>query len=152
MAKAPPPFRPPKRGLQCYHCRHRFEVSWQTLSASCPKCSRALTLEDIVIKNAYSVRKIQTCGRLVVEKKGRVVCQTVEAIGGVEVEGYLEANVQSGGPVKIGAKAQWKGDLAAPSVEVELGGRIDKGYFVIPDDPLGVSGLAASFVEAKPPT
>jgi hypothetical protein len=129
------------RPLQCYHCRHRFEVSRQTMSASCPKCSRALVLEDLVIKTAYSVRRIQTCGRVVVQKKGRVVAQMIEAHGGVEVEGFLEANVHSGGPVRIGSKAQWKGDLAAPSLEVELGGQITKGFFTIPLDPLGVGDM-----------
>src|SRR4051812_28885500 len=132
MAKATPPSTP--RTLLCYHCRHPYEVSWQTMSTSCPKCSKQLSVEDVVIKVAHSVRKIQTCGKLVVQKKGRLQAQSIEAHGGVEVEGYLEANVLSGGPVKIHSKAQWKGNLAAPSLEVELGGTISSGYFVIPDD------------------
>jgi cytoskeletal protein CcmA (bactofilin family) len=111
------------------------------MTTSCPKCSRPLVIEDVVIKVAYAVRKIQTCGRLVVQKKGRVIAQMIEAHGGVEVEGILEANVVSGGPVRIGAKAQWKGDCTAPSLEVVVGGRIDRGYFVIPDDPLGLADL-----------
>jgi Polymer-forming cytoskeletal len=131
MAKASVP-----RTIHCYHCRHRFEVSPQTLTATCPKCAKHLQLEDVVVKVTYSVRKIQTCGRLLVQKKGRVIAQSVEAHGGVEVEGALEANVLSGGPVRIRSKAQWKGDCAAPSLEVELGGQIDKGYFVIPHNVL----------------
>jgi cytoskeletal protein CcmA (bactofilin family) len=136
MAKAPS-----LRTIQCYHCRHRFEVASKAMSIPCPKCAKALVVEDVVIKTAHNVRKIQTCGKLIVEKKGRVVAQSVEAQGGVEVEGYLEAKVQAGGHVKIGAKAQWKGDCAAPSLEVELGGRIERGYFVIPEDPLGVGDM-----------
>lgn len=136
MAKAAP-----QRPIQCYHCRHRFEVARQALSITCPKCAKALVIEDVVIKTAHNVRKIQTCGKLIVEKKGRVVAQTVEAIGGVEVEGYLEAKVMSGGVVRIGAKAQWKGDCSAPALSLELGGRIERGYFVIPEDPLGVGDL-----------
>jgi cytoskeletal protein CcmA (bactofilin family) len=134
MAKAKPPSTP--RTVQCYHCRHPFEVSWQTLTTSCPKCSKAISVEDVVIKVAHSVRKLQTCGKVVVQKKGRLQAQMIEAHGGVEVEGYLEGNVLSGGPVKIRAKAQWKGDCAAPSLEVELGGTISRGYFVIPDRTL----------------
>lgn len=129
------------RTIQCYHCRHRFEVPKQAMSTSCPKCSKPLTVEDIVIKTAHAVRKIQTCGKLVVQKKGRVIAQSVEAHGGVDVEGILEAKVLSGGPVRIGAKAQWRGDCSAPSLEVELGGRIDSGYFVIPDHSLGLADL-----------
>jgi hypothetical protein len=133
MAKAASP-----RTVQCYHCRHRFEVSRQTLTTVCPKCNKPLTVEDVVIKNAHGVRKIQTCGSLTVTKKGRVIAQQVEAHGGVDVEGIMEANVVSGGPVRIGPKASWKGDLSAPSLVVELGGRIERGYFVIPEDRAGV--------------
>lgn len=126
MAKPPPP-----RTVQCYHCRHRFGVSPQTLTTVCPTCSKPLMVEDVVIKTAHSVRKIQTCGRLIVQKKGRVIAHSVEANGGVEVEGILEAKVTSGGRVKIGAKGQWRGDCSAPSLEVEAGGRIDGGFFEI---------------------
>ena len=134
-----------QRTIQCYHCRHRFEVSSKAMSITCPKCAKPLVIEDVVIKTAHNVRKIQTCGKLIVEKKGRVVAQSVEAQGGVEVEGDLEAKVQSGGPVRIGAKAQWKGDCSAPSLAIELGGRIEKGYFVVPEDALGVGDM-------EPPT
>lgn len=111
------------------------------ISISCPKCAKALVIEDVIIKTAHSVRKIQTCGKLIVEKKGRCVAQLIEAQGGVEVEGYIEGKVFSGGHVRIGAKASWKGDLSAPSLVVELGGKIDRGYFVIPEDALGVGDL-----------
>jgi hypothetical protein len=111
------------------------------MTTVCPKCSKSLTVEDLVIKTAHAVRRIQTCGRVVVQKKGRVIAQQIEAHGGVEVEGILEANVVSGGPVRIGAKASWKGDLSAPSLLVELGGRIERGFFVIPEDSLGLADL-----------
>jgi|SRR5678815_402834 hypothetical protein len=129
------------RTVQCYHCRHRFEVSRQTLTTVCPKCSKSLTVEDVVIKTAHGVRKIQTCGRLVVQKKGHVIAQLIEAHDGVEVEGILEGKVISGGPVRIGPKASWKGDCSAPTLEVELGGKIERGFFVIPDDSLGLADL-----------
>jgi cytoskeletal protein CcmA (bactofilin family) len=119
-------------------------VPSKALSTSCPKCAKALVIEDVVIKTAHNVRKIQTCGKVVIEKKGRVVAQLVEAHGGVDVEGYLEAKVVSGGHVRIAAKAHWKGDCSAPSLVVELGGQIEKGYFVIPEDALGVGDLPES--------
>ncbi len=123
------------RTIRCYHCRHGFEVSPQTMTTVCPKCSKPLTVEDVVIKTAHAVRKIQTCGRLIVQKKGRVIAQTVEALEGVEVEGILEAKVTSGGKVWIGAKGQWRGDCAAPALEVEAGGRIEGGFFEIAARP-----------------
>lgn len=121
------------RSITCYHCRHRFEIGARTMSTSCPKCSKQLKVDDIVVKGLEAVRKIQTCGRLVVHKKGRVSAQLVEAHGGVEVEGVMEANVLSGAMVTIRAKAQWKGNCNAPSVVIELGAQISAGYFTVPD-------------------
>ena len=46
-------------------------------------------------------------------------------------------------PIRIGSKAQWKGNCSAPSLEVELGARIERGYFVIPGDELGLGDLHA---------
>ncbi|HYE60372.1 MAG TPA: polymer-forming cytoskeletal protein [Phycisphaerales bacterium] len=129
---------PNPRTIQCYHCRQRFEIARQAQSTSCPKCSRQLRLEDVVVKTLEAVRKIQTCGKVVVQKKGRIIAQSVEAHLGVHVEGIMEANVVSGGPVTIGSKAQWKGDCAAPSVVIEDGCVITGGYFAFPEDRLGL--------------
>jgi cytoskeletal protein CcmA (bactofilin family) len=113
------------------------------MSTSCPKCYKALIIEDIVIKTAHAVRKVQTCGKVLVEAKGRLIAATIEAAQGVEVLGVLEGNVTSGGPVRIGERAQWKGDLRAPSLRVDLGAKIARGYFVIPDDSLAAKETAS---------
>jgi hypothetical protein len=139
MAKAPANTAP--RTVQCYHCRHRFDVGSRTMSTVCPSCSKSLLVDDVIVKTVQSVRKIQTCGRLVVHKKGRVIAHTVEAHQGVEVEGIIEANVLSGGPVHIAPGAQWKGDCNAPSVAIDEGCRISGGRFTIPDRSLGVEDL-----------
>ena len=78
------------------------------------------------------VHEIQTCGRLVVAKKGSVIASRVRALGGVFVLGHLEANVSSGGPVHIAAGARWRGDCRAPSVTIEPGARIESGCFAVP--------------------
>lgn len=111
------------------------------MTTVCPGCSKSLMVDDIVVKTLESVRKIQTCGRIVVHKKGRVIAQFVEAHQGVEVEGVIEANVLSGGPVRIHAQAHWKGDCHAPSVAIADGCRIAGGHFVVPDRSLGVEDL-----------
>jgi cytoskeletal protein CcmA (bactofilin family) len=105
-------------------------------------------VEDVIVKSLEAVRKIQTCGKVVVQKKGRIIAQMVEAHGGVFVEGVMDANVISGGLVTIGAKAQWKGDCRAPAIVIEGGSVITSGYFVIPDDSVGVNGKDP---EAAPP-
>src|SRR5436853_632396 len=101
------------RTVTCYHCGRAFDVGGQALTTSCPGCFKRVVVDDIIVKTIESVRRVQTCGRLVVQKTGRVFAQSVEAQAGVQVEGILEANVVSGGLVRIGPKAVWKGDCRA---------------------------------------
>ncbi|MFM9994479.1 MAG: polymer-forming cytoskeletal protein [Phycisphaerales bacterium] len=129
------------RPVQCYHCRHRFDVAVKTMTSSCPKCSKALLVQDVVVKGIEACRKLQTCGRIVIEKKGRVMAQLVEAHEGIEVQGVIETKAYAGGPVSLGARAEWKGDCRAPRLEIEPGAKILGGFFVIPDDSLGLSDL-----------
>jgi hypothetical protein len=144
----PPPAQGPQRRVQCYHCQHRFDISAHAKSTSCPKCSKQLLVEDVIVKGLEAVRKIQTCGKVVVQKKGRVIAQLVQANGGVEVEGVLEASVVCGGLVKIGPKAQWKGDCRAARIAIEGGCVINGGYFVVPDPALID---APALIEVKEP-
>ncbi len=108
------------------------------MSVPCPQCHKVVMVEDVVVKNYRPVNTIQTCGRVIIHKGGRVAAKTIEAHQGVEVNGALDASVLSGGPVVVKAKAEWKGDLRAPSLEVQMGARFNGGYFVIPDDPLAL--------------
>lgn len=140
MAKQAPAQRP----VQCYHCKHRFEVGGKTMTTSCPGCHKALLVQDVVVKGIEACRKLQTCGRIIIEKKGRVMAQLVEAHQGIDVQGVIETKNYAGGPVVIGARGEWKGDCRAPALSIEPGGRIAGGYFVIPDDSLGLSTLPTS--------
>lgn len=147
MAKSVPAPTIPTRPVQCYHCRHRFEVAAQARTASCPKCSKGLQLDDVIISDYHAVRKIQTCGRVVVNKKGRIVAQLVEASEGVEIQGAIEAKVITSGSVFVGPKGQLKGDCAAKSLAVELGALIGPGMFRIPDpslEPAAIGVLAST--------
>jgi len=133
-----------QRAIRCYHCRHQFEVGGRAMTTSCPKCSKPLLVDDVEVKTLEAVRKIQTCGRLVVRKKGHVIAQLVEAHGGIDVEGIMEANALSGATVRIAAKAVWKGGCNAPSVIIEDGCRIAGGYFVVPDNSVVLQAAAAA--------
>lgn len=124
---------PAQRPIACYHCQHQFEASVRAMSLNCPKCSRRLQVDDVVVKGLHSVHEIQTCGKLVVQQGGHVIAKKVHAMDGVLVEGHLEANVTSGGPVKLGPKAKWKGDCRAPSLSVALGAVVTSGFFAVPD-------------------
>jgi hypothetical protein len=128
--------------VQCYHCRHRFDVSCKAESVNCPECQQRVIVGDVVVRELRPVSRVQTCGRIVVHEKARINAELVEAHEGLEVLGGLSsAQVVSGGPVVIGPKARWAGDCCAPSLEIRLGARIESGRFMVPDDGLGLSSL-----------
>lgn len=130
------------RTVQCYHCRHRFDVGGRAQSTSCPHCHKALIVADVIVdKLRGPLREIRTCGRVQVNKRGRLIAELIEAHGGIECLGIIESHrVVSGAAVTLGPKAQFKGDLQAPSLEIQLGARL-YGWIQTPDDPLGLSDL-----------
>lgn len=135
-----------QRAIQCYLCRRRFDISARAMTVSCPGCSRQLKVEDIVITNTQSYTRLQTCGRIVVKPKGRIIADLVEAHEGIEVRGVMEAKAVRSGPVFIGPRAKWKGDCRATSLVVESGAVVQGGNFVIPDDELGLATLGGNGV------
>lgn len=145
----PPPSTPAARTVQCYHCVERFDVPARAMSISCPWCYRRVTLDDLVVKDTCWTSRLQTCGRLVVHRKGSLVASLIEAREGIEVLGHVEGKLVSGGPVLIGPRARVKGDVQAPSVWVEPGAVIEGGYFQI----VGADRLAKgpSRAPAPPP-
>jgi len=101
------------------------------MTVGCPKCGKQLLVDDIVVKTTQQVRKLQTCGRIIVQPKGRVVADLVEAHEGIECRGLVRTKGYLGGPVLIGAKATWKGDCETPTLAIEAGATIEDGYFEV---------------------
>lgn len=134
MAKPPSP----QREVICYRCGHRIAIGARTMSTSCPGCHKPVIVEDIVVKGYKGVFNVETCGKLIVPKKGRVVAQKkIIAHGGIEVEGVCECKEAiTGGHVHLGKKAEWRGNLNAPSLSVEAGAKIRDAYMKIPDNPI----------------
>ncbi len=108
------------------------------MTTSCPKCFRPIMVEDMVINNYQGVVNVETCGKLLVKKNGNVIAtKRVVAYGGIEVIGRLScASAFTAGPACIKPKGEWKGDLDAPSVDIQEGAKIHGGRFRIPVDPL----------------
>lgn len=132
MAKPPGP----PRSIHCYYCGRSISVSGRTTSTVCPACNKTVVVEDIVVKSYLGVRNVETCGRLIVTRKGRVVAQQrIVAHEGIELEGKLECKeALVTGPVVLGPKAEWRGDLAALSLSVAEGATIRRGYFAVPQN------------------
>lgn len=119
------------RKVQCYHCRQTFDVGARAMTITCPKCFKRVQVQDVVVKEAQGLKRLQTCGKIIIERKGRVIADLVEAHEGIEVKGILQAAVVAGGPVVLRSKSKWKGDCRAPELHIDEGASIQSGFFEI---------------------
>jgi len=131
------------REVQCYRCGHRREVGGRTQSTNCPGCNKPLQVSDIVVKGYLAVKELQTCGRIIVHKKGKVIADLVEAQLGIECEGLIEAKqVIAGGNLQLGQKSTFKGGQThAQNLIMKAGGKMKPSALNIPSDPKGVKDL-----------
>lgn len=139
----------PERIVRCYHCRREIIVPGAARTASCPVCFKGLVLDDLRVREGHASGRLSTCGRVVVERKGRAVTRAVEAAQGIEVHGTLEARVISGGPVQINSGGQLKGECHATSLVVEPGAVMDRVFVRIGPDAFQ-AGVEAAEVKVKP--
>lgn len=132
------------RTVQCYHCRHRFEVGGRAQSTSCPGCNKPLIVGDLILKGSTlkgPKKEERTCGKIVIGKKARLMAECVEAHGGIECEGILDARHVLTTTLHLGAKSTYKGDLQAHAVDMKAGAKIKPSQWAVPDDPAGLADL-----------
>jgi len=129
--------------VQCYHCRHRFEVGGRAQSTSCPGCHKPLFVGDIVVKKLQPVQEVRTCGRIIVQRKGRIIAKLVEGHLGIECEGVIDAKeVLTGGTLELGPKSSFKGGQThARNWVMKQGAKVQPSYMNVPDDPKGLDDL-----------
>jgi Polymer-forming cytoskeletal len=123
------------RTVRCYHCHRPFPVSSHAISLTCPCCFRRVGLQDFTIRGPHSSTTLETVGWVLVERKGSLSGSRIHVGEWLEVEGRLDADVVCNGPVMIGPKAVWRGDLTAPTLIVAPGAVILGGFFRIGDEP-----------------
>jgi hypothetical protein len=121
----PPAKQTARRTIRCYLCGHRSEVSARTMSTTCPKCNKAIKVEDVTVKSYLPVNDLQTCGWVKITKNGRVVAKRIQSGEGVVCEGTIEAAIETDGPVTFGPKASWKGArLTGRSLTIADGAKV----------------------------
>ena len=121
-----------RRTVRCYLCAHHFEVSLKTMSTACPKCNRAIKIEDVVVKTYLPVIDLQTCGAITITKKGRVAAKNIDCGGDLVIEGVIEGAVVTDGEVRMGPKSSWKGaHLRTPRLNIAAGAKLD-GRITVP--------------------
>ncbi|MCC7388667.1 MAG: polymer-forming cytoskeletal protein [Phycisphaerales bacterium] len=111
------------------------------MSSSCPHCHRQLAIADIVVRARHWGTSLQTCGRIIVDRRADVRVTLLKACAGVEVHGTVKGRIVSLGPVTLGDTAQIDGDLEAPAVFVAPGAKILGGKFSI--SPVAPGGRAS---------
>lgn len=101
------------------------------MSSSCSHCYRQLAIADIVVRSRHWGSRLQTCGKILLDRRADVRVNLVTAGSGIDIHGSLCGKVVSFGPVTLGATARIDGDLEAPAVYVSPGARILGGTFSI---------------------
>ena len=127
--------------ISCLYCHRRQEVARLAMSVTCKFCYKPLKIEGIAIKQYEARRLIATCGVVTVEKNGNVISDAIKC-GSMIVRGRVKGAIESQGPVRIGPKADVRGDVTAPTLEVDSGAVLDGQYEIGPkaievSDPAG---------------
>jgi cytoskeletal protein CcmA (bactofilin family) len=130
------PMRPEDlQTIVCLYCAKTQEVGRRAMTITCKFCHKPLKLEDLSFKGYEARRAIDTCGIVVIEKKGQVVTDRV-LCGGLVARGRVKGNIISRGPVLVGPEAEIRGDVVAPTLAVGAGAVLHGHYRIgYPDEP-----------------
>jgi len=107
--------------IVCTYCGAPGEAAQRAMSIFCPKCHKRVILEDFKIRGYYGVKEFYTCGDISVEKGGHVVAPI--KVCRLTVKGHVQGRIQARGAVVVGRSGSLTGDLEAPSLTVEAGGK-----------------------------
>jgi len=111
------------RRIVCIHCGGDNDVGVKAMSVFCKQCSRRLVVEDFQIKGFHASRSFDTCGNVVVEKRGQLAA-FVRAQNLV-VKGKVKGDVEVRGRVEITRTGEVQGNVTTPCLVVENGGMLD---------------------------
>lgn len=95
------------------------------MSLSCPWCYRRVTLDDVIVKGELFAKGVQTCGRIVVMRRGVLVASQIEGRMGIEVHGRIDGEIRSGTVMLISATGRVRGSAVCPSIVIEPGGVVE---------------------------
>lgn len=114
---------PQIREIICIQCGGHNNVGVKAMSVFCKHCSQRLVVEDFQIKGFHASRSFDTCGDVVVEKRGQLAA-FVRAQNLV-VKGKVKGDVEARGRIEITRTGEVQGNVTTPSLIVENGGMID---------------------------
>ncbi len=110
------------RQIICIHCGGDNEVGVKAMSVFCKHCSRRLVVEDFQIKGFHASRSFETCGDVIIEKRGQLAAHV--RAKDLVIKGKVKGDVEARGRVAITRTGEVQGNVTAPSLVVESGGMI----------------------------
>ncbi len=126
----------------CPNCGGTQEVGASAQSIVCHHCNVTIKVTDQKISQYSATVSLETCGSLLIEKKGALVVQKRVVVADLTLKGSLKGNTVVYDSAHIAAGAQMVGDLKARVLTVEDGASL-KGFIqVVP---------AAGTVSVEPP-
>lgn len=103
-----------------------------TMSVPCPRCNKALKVEDVHVKTYVPVNDLQTCGKITVAKNGRVVAKVIRAGAGIDCDGTLEGAIEADDHMVLNDHSTWKGKtLLTRSLVIQDGAKLH-GHVKVP--------------------
>ncbi|HEY3242171.1 MAG TPA: polymer-forming cytoskeletal protein [Phycisphaerae bacterium] len=123
------PSRTDGKVILCTYCDQPQEVGRKAQTITCRFCYKRLNLEDAHIKQYEAHRAIETCGSVLIDKKGTVVAERLHCAS-LTVRGKLKANVISRGAVQVATTAEIRGDVAAPRIAIDAGAVLEGRYHI----------------------
>jgi hypothetical protein len=128
--------QPPQRTVGCLHCAAPFVVPGQAEVLTCPRCSRRVRVDDILVTGRQRDGRVETCGSIVVRRGGCYRIDGLKAGMGVLVEGEVLAGAAAAPIVVIADGAVWTGDLQTAKLELHPNATIKGGRFSVRADRL----------------
>ena len=98
---------------------------------TCPGCYQRVRVEDIVINADVVERALETCGRLLIDRRGRVRTGRLAAGLSIEIRGQVAAGEVVTDRLYVGARAVISGDCRAGALVIEPGAVIGGGRFSV---------------------
>lgn len=109
--------------VYCTHCDGIVAIGGRAMSVVCPHCNKRLEVGDVLVEKYRAVRKVATCGDIVVASRGHLIA-SVKAEN-LTVTGKLRGDVIVRGRVAIESTGSVTGDVEAPLLRVESGGLLN---------------------------
>jgi hypothetical protein len=117
--------------IRCIYCYKQQNVAKKAMSVTCKFCHKPLKLENVAVTHYESKRQIATCGTVTVEKNGTAIADIIKCTAMV-IRGKVKGPIECHGSVHIGPKAEVKGDINAPTLQVDAGAVLDGQYEIGP--------------------